>query len=57
VTDGPTDYPDSWRPRGALSSAPAPPEAIAMAVDAYVASLSDAEFQALVERTRGRTLL
>jgi hypothetical protein len=54
VTDGPTDYPDSWRPRGVSSSSPAPAEAIAMAVDAYVARLSDEEFQALVERTRGR---
>jgi hypothetical protein len=53
VTDGPTGYPDSWRPPGAPPSAPAPAEAIAMAVDAYVASLSDEEFQALVARTRG----
>jgi hypothetical protein len=54
MTSGPTDYPASWRPNGAPPpDTPAPGEAIAMAVDAYVASLSDAEFQALVARTRG----
>jgi hypothetical protein len=51
----PTGYPDSWRPRGAPPSTdtPAPAEAVAMAVDSFVAALSDEEFQALVARTRG----
>ena len=53
MTEGPTGYPDSWRPNGAPRPAPAPAEAIAMAVDTYVASLSPEEFDALVARTRG----
>jgi hypothetical protein len=58
MSSGPTDYPSAWTPRGApqarAPAAPAAPaEAIAMAVDSYVASLSDDEFRALVERTRG----
>jgi hypothetical protein len=56
VTDGPTGYPASWTPRKARASTPAPAEAIALAIDSFVASLSEEEFRALVERTRGRTL-
>jgi hypothetical protein len=55
MTSPPTDYPESWRPRGAPQSAPsAPPlEPLMMAIDAYLAGLSEEEFQALVARTRG----
>ena len=58
MTSGPDSYPDSWRPRGALQPAasPAPAEtgeAVVLAVDAFIASLSDDEFAALVARTRG----
>jgi hypothetical protein len=59
MTSPPTGYPDSWRPRGApapepqAQSSPAPVEALELALDAYVASLTDTEFAALVERTRG----
>jgi hypothetical protein len=56
MTDSPTDYPSAWTPRGAQqpASSPAPIEAVALAVDAYVASLSDEEFDAMVQRTRSR---
>jgi hypothetical protein len=54
MTSGPTDYPSNW-PGARSQAAPATPtEAVALAVDAFVASLSDTEFRALVERTRGR---
>lgn len=52
---GPTDYPDSWKPGRAAQPAPsvAPAEAVAMAVDSFIAALSQQEFDALVARTRG----
>jgi hypothetical protein len=56
MTSSPTDYPSSWTPKGApaQTETPATPdEAVAMAVDAFVASLSDDEFAAMVARTRG----
>ncbi len=51
----PTGYPDSWRRGGAPGpKAPAAPaEAVALAVDSYVAALSPDEFDRLVQRTRG----
>jgi hypothetical protein len=54
MTSGPTDYPSNW-PGARNQPAPpaAPTEALMLALDAFVASLSDAEFQALVARTRG----
>jgi hypothetical protein len=49
----PTAYPSSWRPPGAPPpDVPPSLEALQMAVDAYVASLSAEEFDALVARTR-----
>jgi hypothetical protein len=60
MTSGPTDYPDSWKPRGAPQTAPpaapstTPTEAVALAVDAFVASLSEDEFAAMIQRTRGQ---
>jgi hypothetical protein len=51
---GPTDYPQQWTPRGApQASSPAPAEALAMCLDAYIAALSPEEFDQLVQRTRG----
>ena len=53
MTTGPTAYPSSWRPQGAPPPDEPPNfEALALAVDAYVAALSDEEFAALVARTR-----
>jgi hypothetical protein len=54
----PTDYPDSWK-RGAQAAPPAPRgapvvEALQMAVDSFVAALSESDFRALVARTRGQ---
>jgi hypothetical protein len=52
----PTAYPSSWRPAGAPPpDAPDPAanaEAVALAVDAYIAALSPTEFDQLVARTR-----
>ena len=55
MTSGPTDYPDSWRPRGApQSQSPAAPiEALMLAIDSFIAALSPEEFDQLVSRTRG----
>ena len=54
MTSPPTDYPANWRPAAARGqSGAAPAEAVQMAIDSYIASLSDSEFIALVERTRG----
>lgn len=53
---GPTAYPSNWRPQGAPppdSAAPPNIEALQICIDSYVASLSPAEFDALVQRTRG----
>lgn len=46
-------YPAHWAPREMRQSTPAPAEAIALAIDAYIASLSESEFNQLVQRTRG----
>ena len=56
MTTGPTD-PSSWRPAGAPEPDAAPPivEALLLALDSFVASLSESDFRALVERTRERT--
>jgi hypothetical protein len=61
TTPTPTDYPSARRPAGSPPPSPAPPQpspatpidALLMAIDAVFASLSDAEFGALVVRTRG----
>jgi len=55
MTSGLTDYPSSWTSRGAPqpASPSAPAEAVALAVDSYVAALSEDEFAAMVARTRG----
>ena len=59
MTSPPDGYPDSWRPRGApapepqAASSAAPVEAVALAVDSYIAALSEDDFTALVQRTRG----
>jgi hypothetical protein len=50
---GPTEYPSSWRPAGAPPADTAPSEAVAMAIDSYIAALSPEEFNQLVQRTRG----
>jgi hypothetical protein len=54
MTD-PVEYPDSWkRSNGAPRAGfPAPSEAVAMAIDAFIAALSPEEFDQLVARTRG----
>ena len=47
-------YPSAWTPREARShQAPAPSEAVALAIDSYIAALSPEEFNQLVARTRG----
>ena len=54
MNDGPTDYPASWPGARTQPAAPATPaEAVALAVDSYVAALSEDEFTAMVARTRG----
>jgi hypothetical protein len=54
MKSGPTDYPSNWPGARNQPAAPATPcEAVALAVDAYVSSLSEPDFQALVARTRG----
>ena len=51
----PTDYPSTWPGARSQAAAPATPsEAVAMAVDAFVASLTSEEFDAMVQRTRSR---
>jgi hypothetical protein len=55
-TQGPTGYPSGWRPAGAPPpDEPPNVEALALAIDAYVAALSPEEFDALVQRTRNGT--
>jgi hypothetical protein len=50
---GPTCYPSGWRPKNAPPPDEPPNfEALALAIDAYLAALTDAEFAALVERVR-----
>ena len=52
-TQGPTGYPNQWRPKGAPPpDEPPNVEAIMLAIDAYLSALSDEEFAALVERVR-----
>jgi|KBSSwiStaDraftv2_1062776.scaffolds.fasta_scaffold565933_2 hypothetical protein len=54
MTSGPTDYPSNWPGARTQPAAPAPPsEAVALAVDAYIAALTQPEFDQLVSRTRG----
>ena len=55
MTSPPTDYPANWRPRGAAQTAPseAPVEALLLAIDSFVAALSEDNFAAMVQRTRG----
>ena len=56
MTSGDDSYPSSWTPRRAASQiAPSaePSEAVALAVDSYVAALSNDDFAALIARTRG----
>ena len=51
---GPTGYPASWRPAGAPPPEPdSAQEALMIAVDAYIASLSPQEFDQMVQRCRG----
>ena len=53
----PADYPSNWPGARSQAVAPAPPsEALLLALDAFVASLSDNDFRALVERTRGKAI-
>ncbi len=53
-TQGPTAYPSNWRPADAPPpDEPVNVEAIAFAIDAYLAALSGQEFDALVLRVRG----
>ena len=52
----PDGYPASWAPKGAPTQAetqPAPVEAIALAIDAYIAALSPEDLDSLLIRTRG----
>ena len=52
----PTEYPSNWPGARPSASAPAPgspEEALAIAVDQYIATLSQEDFDALVARTRG----
>ena len=53
TTAGPTAYPSNWRPAGAPPpDTPVNTEAIALAIDAFIAALSDDELTALLQRTR-----
>jgi hypothetical protein len=45
----PVEYPEAWKPRERRER----DEAIALAIDSYVAALSPEEFDQLVQRTRG----
>jgi hypothetical protein len=55
MTSPPTDYPANWPGARSEPAAPATPiEALLLAVDMFIASLSDNEFRVLSERTRGR---
>jgi hypothetical protein len=53
MTSPPTEYPSNWH--GARPSAPpaAPSEALALAIDSFIAALTPEEFNQLVARTRG----
>ena len=53
TTAGPTGYPSAWRPKGAPPPDVEPNlEAIMLALDAYLAALSDEEFAELAARVR-----
>ncbi|WP_333894511.1 hypothetical protein [Mycolicibacterium gadium] len=55
MTQPPSDdsYPSSWRPRGAPEQAPETPSvALTLAIESYVAALTDAQLQDLLARTR-----
>jgi hypothetical protein len=53
MTNPPTAYPSNWRPPGSPPFDEPPNfEALALAVDAFIAALSPEEFDALVARTR-----
>jgi len=55
MTSPPTDYPANWPGARSEPAAPATPiEVLLLAVDMFIASLSDNEFRVLAERTRGR---
>lgn len=43
-----TEYPESWKPGWMKQD-----DAVALAVDSYIAALSDNELQDLLARTRG----
>jgi len=50
---GPTGYPNQWRPKNAPPPDPETNiEAVVVAIDGYLAALSDEEFAMLVERVR-----
>ena len=53
MTRGPTEYPSDWSGARPSASPAAPAEAVALAVDAFVASVSNEEFDAMVARCRG----
>ena len=54
MTSGPTDYPSNWPGARNQPAAPTTPiEAIQLAFDAYIAALSQSEFDQLVNRARG----
>jgi hypothetical protein len=50
----PTDYLSNWPGARSQAEAPAPPtEALTLAIDAFIAALSQSEFDQRVSRTRG----
>jgi len=57
MTGPPTDYPSNWpgarQPAAAPAVPAAPAEALALAVDSFIAALTPEEFAQLVARTRG----
>ena len=54
MTNLPTEYPSNWPGARSQAAAPATPtEALMLAIDAFVAALSQSEFDQLVSRTRG----
>ena len=57
MTSGDDSYPSAWTPRGAQPPAPPAPaeavEAIMLAIDSFIAALSQDELDQLLQRTRG----
>jgi hypothetical protein len=55
MTEQPTRYPDSWRPKGAPPfDEPDPLPALEpLAMELHAAAMSDEEWEAFVKRTRG----